>query len=219
MSASEHLKTHIGLGLPTVNAVIDMRPTSVNTVTSPIAGDPDLTKEESIGGIQHIATGFLLPNRGYIDQIGCILQNNVGTADLVPVRWSVVKLKKDVNASTGISHAATLDTGLVNVALNANGQQVLKSYSAGSRLAVPSQFVIAVKAGMGVAVKVQAMLSAGPIPGVVGTVSSGNLVSAATYTFGSTDFGATPGEIPPGDPLAPTSYKALAIYIKWTGTP
>ncbi len=195
-----------------------MSPNTEQVICSPISGDPDLNNQETICGIQHIAIGFLLPNPGVLTDIEMTCQGSIGTGVNRNIRYSIVQAKKDNAAPTGLAHSKTLLTGVTPVADNAVGRVVLAT---GLAVNVPSQFIIAVKGPLQAdasSVYVQSMRSAGPVPGVVGTISGQDLISAATYTFAAVSFDATnPPIIPQGDMLTVTLYKGLAINIKWRG--
>ena len=213
MNIPKHIKEHAALGLPESFCIVDISPDTPQIMASPISGDPDIANEETIAGVQHIAIGFLLPKAGIITEIHMETQGNTGGGATQNVRYSVVKLKKDSTASTGLAQSETLLTGLTGVADNVNGDITLAS---GLSLAVPAQFVIAVKAPFGVTMNIQNTLSAGPIPGVVGNYLAG-LISAATYAFETVDVNNPPNPVEAGDRLVVTSFKGLSIWIKWKG--
>lgn len=205
-------------GNDAVRAVLDAWPNTAQVVTSPITGDPDPNNDESICNVQHIATGFLLPKAGYIDEIHFIAQGNTGAGVNRNIRYSVVEVTHEPAAQTGLKHNSTLATGVTPVADNVSGDVTV---AVGLNLAVPSQFVIALKGPArfnSEAVRVQNCLSAGPVPGVLGIVPNGNVISAATYAFNTTDLDVnTPGEIVAGDKLSISTFKGLTVYIKWRG--
>jgi len=198
------------------HAILDVAPTTENVVCSPIIGDPDPTVQTSICGIQHMGIGFLLPTAGLVTGIYCTAQGNLGPGASREVRWSIVEMEQDPAKTVGIKSKSTIATAIATVADNvADGEITLAT---GISVAVPAQFIIGLKGEKLVddPIYVQNCLSGGPIPGVFGLVNSGNVISAATYTFDNFEFtGGTPGLIPDGDGLGVTTFKGLSVYIKW----
>jgi len=200
-------------GRKPVRAIVDIAPASPVVIMSPIAGDPDTGSEQSISGFIHIVTGFLLPRPGIVTEVHMICQGNTGTGVGRNVRCSICSVVPEPAASAGLKHNTTLYTGLTSVADNVAGDVTLLS---GGSVDVPSQFVVAIKAPFkslpAEQINVQNAMSAGPVPGVVGTTQ---FVSAATYIFNTTDFADPPGQVVPGDYLLPSGFKGLSVYIKW----
>jgi len=219
MDIATHIKEHEALGTPKTSAVVYAWSNTAQVYTSPIAGDPDLNNEEHCVGAQ-LVTGFLMPKAGIVEEIHFIAQGSTGTATTVSMRASITLPERDSTSDTGIRHGASLGTYTSNVAGNVSGDVTL---AAGLAVAVPSQFLISITTEFTIATAagaaapfVQALLSAGPIPGVVGNVSGGVLTSAAQYFSGDASFGAVPPDEPSAK-LQVSPYKGVAIYIKWRG--
>lgn len=201
-------------------AVLMASPATPQVLCSPITGDGDLTKNESISGIQGIVTGFIAPSNGIVTEVHFIAQRTgkaAGSSTPVNVRWSICTALPEPSSPAGIKVGAVLATGLTAVAPATLGDVTLAS---GLSVLVPKQFIVIVKAPLSGLeanqVYVQNCMSGGMIAGVFGTVAAGNVVSAATYTTASMDFDATTPAVPtPGDLINITQYKGLSVFTKW----
>lgn len=217
-SMVEHKVQHKMLGLPEVSAVVDTWTDSKQVYASPIAGDPDLARESHISGAVHTVTGFLLPKAGILEEIHMECQGNTGSGINRSVRWCVCSIKRSISSATGLAVDKVIATGLTNVADNSSGDVTLATALA---LAVPSQFVITIKAPFKALateqIWVQNTLSAGALPGVIGTYTgTAGLVSAATY-IGGGDIADPPEAMLPDDGLNVSDFKGLTQWIEWRG--
>jgi hypothetical protein len=209
----------IGLARPNGShlplAMVYAFPSTPQAYCSPIAGDPDLTKQVPLHEISAIGTGFLLPKAGIVTEIGFYTQGCTGAGASKTLRYNVCSLAQDNTAATGLKVAENLLTGTTPLADNFNGKVVVAT---GLNLAVPSQFMVFLKAPFQpTGTKAQAMLSAGPIPGVVGNDGAA-LVSTAAYTSTTLDFdAATPIVLAAGEKIAASLYKGISCYVKWKG--
>lgn len=214
-AAGNSLGLKTGSGTPLPQAVVHAFPNTPQVYCSPVAGNPDTANQYSLGGLAtHIGTGFLMPKAGVLTDIGIIAQGNAGAGTPITVRWTVCSIKSDPTASTGIAVDQIIDTGLADIANNFNGNVLVAS---GKTLAVPSQFMVFLKAGIGQNVYAQLLGSAGPLPGVVGNVSGSVLTSAATYATSSVDLAVPPAGVVAGDPITILQLKPVSVYVKWKG--
>lgn len=198
------------------NTMVAAAPATAQVYCSPIAGDPDTAAQSIISMFWHEVTGFLQPEDGVLTEIHAVFQGN-GANPSTPknVRWSVATLKRDPTAKTGLAIDQVIDTGVTSVAGNASGDVTLAT---GKSIAVPSQFVVCIKAATDGTntLKVQNLRSGGPVPGVVGTAAGGELVAAAAYSTETFDMDmVTPGIPASGEKIQPSVWKGLAVYIKW----
>lgn len=197
------------------NTLVGAAPATAQIYCSPIAGDPDTAAEAVISMFWHEVTGFLLPESGVLTEIHAIFQNNgANPATAKNVRWTVATVKQDPTAETGLAIDQVLDSGIASVAGNASGDVMLAT---GKSLAVPSQFVVCIKAATDNTntLKVQNLRSGGPVPGVVGAYASG-LVAAAAYSTTTTDLDVvTPAALATGEKIKVSIWKGLSVYIKW----
>lgn len=197
------------------NTLVGAAPSTAQVYTSPIAGDPDTAAQYSFANLaNHLVTGFLLPQAGILTEIGYIAQGNAGAGANSTLRWTVASVTQDPTAATGLALEAILGTNTTTVADNYNGVVALAT---GLSIAVPAQFVIAIKAGLGQNQYAQLMRSGGPLPGVVGSIVGSVLTSAATYSTTTLDVNVTPAPLVAGEKLSTLLVKGLSIYIKWKG--
>ncbi len=215
---NEHQKHHAALGLTPIKAVVEAWPSTFPQVyCSPIAGEADLTESVPIGSLDHMGSGFLMPKSGgVISEIGFIAQGNTGAGDIRDVRYNIVSLTKgnsSVSGQVGLKVAENLLTGLTTVANNYNGVVSVT----GLNLVVPSQFMVFWKAGPTNDINCQLMKSAGPIPGVLGSLQGSTLLSTVAYSLQDIDLGAAPRIIAVDEEIRISNFAGGAMYIKWKG--
>lgn len=207
------------MGLPIarakqVTAVIDAWPAAEQIYTSPIAGDPDTTISTYVGQIQQHITGFLLPKAGFVTEIGVIAQGGGGAGASQTVRLSLIDFDRDSAAATGLAIGSVLHTDTTTILDNIVAATHVPLLT-GLNVAVPSQFGVCFKQALASQVGIQAVLSAGPVPGMIGTITGANLIATPSYTQEPTQFGTEqPIE---GATISAATFKGAAMYVKWKG--
>lgn len=211
---------HIGLSSGGKNiplAMVYAFPSTPQVYTSPIAGDQNLAAEELLHGVYHLGTGFLMPKAGILTEIGVITQGSTGAGTARNLRYNVVTIENDNTADSGFKVGANLLSGLTTLADNFNGAVTV---AAGLNIAVPSQFMIFLKTPLNYTTgsMAQAVMSAGPVPGVVGFRSGATLLSTTTYVPATMDTDTiTPRVLVAGEKITIDTAKGIAVYIKWKG--
>lgn len=209
---SAGLKT--GAGTPLPQAVVQAFPNTPQVYCSPIAGEADTANSTLISNVDHSGAGFIMPKAGIVTEIGYIAQGNTGAGTVRNLRWNIVGIEGDSAADAGLKIAANLQTGLSTVANNYNGVVAIT----GLALAVPAQFMVFFKTAATGDCNAQLMKSAGPIPGVVGSLSGAVLKSAVSYSPELVDIDAvTPRVLAVGERIRASFFGGVAVYIKWKG--
>lgn len=183
--------------------------------TSPIVGDPDLNNEVSMGTAFPYIMGFQMPKAGFLKSFNMVCQGSLGDGlGNETARIQICSVRQQPLARSGLEIDQILHEDISAVINNATGLVTLLD---GLNVAVPPQFVVVLDAAAtSTNVKVQACLSAGPMPGLVGFYSPGTgLISAATYS--SATLTLDNAGVVSGTDISISTLKGMSTFIEWSG--